>query len=1004
MLGIRSHVSIVQSGREAASELYLRIVELLAFFIIVFGAKEIANFDYESNIFLFWFLLAAAGHYYGEVFWAYWGRKREWNRERTEATVLWYSSLLDFLVVLGIIYMTGTVESPFLFLLVVPLIFVSHIFPWKITFGGFLSFAIGAVALLGYLELRHIIPHFNCYTFKNEMYLNPHYYVGSLLVLGAFSSLVLFLSDVFQDRFQVSLEKLRARGLESESKLTELTRLYDISIGVNSVMSLDVLLKMVAKEATLLLSQPWASILLFNSKNEITDAVFVGIRDNHERRLNNKIRKGGITEWIAKNNQALVIEDILADKRASTGEFLLSTKIRSLIGYPLTVGHHVVGVIYVGDFVKKRFANADVRLMAILSDQLSITIQKSKLYRSLQRKINKFQRKIAGLEKVNSLKSEFVSHVSHELKTPLTSIKAYIEAIQSHIDDPKFSRKEEFLSIVANETERLIRIVDDVLDISNIEFGQRPLERKVLALKDVVDEVLSTMQPKLDEKNISIVTAIPEVLPNLDADRDLVTRVFINLINNAVKYSPTGTTITIAACEQAVDVQISVEDEGIGIPEEQRSKIFDKYYRVKSDRSREFEGVGLGLAIVKNIIEQHDGSISVESKENMGSKFTFTIPKEYCVNELLGYISEMVSAKSELHEMLELIVRMIAELLDAKIVSLMLLDRERSELFIKISYGLEEWIVEQARVKVGEGIAGKVAETGMPLLIDNIEENGIHESPNNPQYETVSLLSAPLFIHNAVVGVVNVNNKISGARFNQDDLNLLISFGERISKALERFRSAEDPHEFLQDTVEAFRKMLDLQLETKSIERTVDLALKLSRKLELSEKEIRVIQYVASVHDIGMTKISDQILNKAFDLSPDEMEQIQEHPQKGAELIRPLEFVELVSTIILHHHERVDGLGYPMGLKGDQIPIGSCILSVIDSYESMTAERPYRKRMSVEDAVKELIDCAGKQFDVAVVKSFVELLHDEGRLDDTQLKEFRRLVDMARGAVPSHVS
>ncbi len=135
--------------------------------------------------------------------------------------------------------------------------------------------------------------------------------------------------------------------------------------------------------------------------------------------------------------------------------------------------------------------------------------------------------------------------------------------------------------------------------------------------------------------------------------------------------------------------------------------------------------------------------------------------------------------------MLDLIVRMIAELLSAKIISLMLLDRTRSELFIKVSYGLDEWIVEQARVKVGEGIAGRVAETGKPLLIDNIENNDVHNAPNNPQYETLSLLSAPLVVNGVVVGVINVNNKTSGKPFNQDDLNLLMSFGERISKALE---------------------------------------------------------------------------------------------------------------------------------------------------------------------------------------------------------------------------
>jgi HD-GYP domain-containing protein (c-di-GMP phosphodiesterase class II) len=219
---------------------------------------------------------------------------------------------------------------------------------------------------------------------------------------------------------------------------------------------------------------------------------------------------------------------------------------------------------------------------------------------------------------------------------------------------------------------------------------------------------------------------------------------------------------------------------------------------------------------------------------------------------------------------------------------------------------------------VKPGHAGKVAERGEPLLIANIEENDIYSAPNNPQYETVSLLSVPLRVNDVIVGVINVNNKTNGNPFDHDDLNLLISFSERISRALERVRVVEDSHLFLQDTIEAFKRILDNQSKTKLIEMAVDHAVKVSRKMGLPEKEVSVIQYVASVHDIGMTEISDEILNKALHLSTEEMRQIQRHPERGAELIRPLEFVEAVSNIILYHHERWDGSGYPMGLKGEK--------------------------------------------------------------------------------------
>jgi putative methionine-R-sulfoxide reductase with GAF domain len=328
-----------------------------------------------------------------------------------------------------------------------------------------------------------------------------------------------------------------------------------------------------------------------------------------------------------------------------------------------------------------------------------------------------------------------------------------------------------------------------------------------------------------------------------------------------------------------------------------------------------------------------------------------------------------VDAREQLHEMLELIVKMIAELLNAKRVSLMLLDKSRQELFIKMSYGLEEWVVESTRVKVGQGIAGKVAANGEPLLISNIEENDVFTAPNNPQYDTMSLVSVPLRVNDVIVGVINVNNKLSGAPFDQDDLTLLISFSERISRALERVRMVEDSHTFLQDTIEAFRRMLETQTKTKIIEQAVDHAVKIARKMRLAEKDVSVVQYVASVH---------------------EMMRIQRHPERGAELIRPLEFVEAVSNIILYHHERYDGTGYPMGLKGEEIPVGARILAVIDAFQSMTIGRPYRTRKTVEEAVDEIVKNVGTQFDREVVEAFMAVLKETGKLSTRDEKNNKR--------------
>jgi signal transduction histidine kinase len=975
--------------------LYLRFVQLFAYFAIVLVTRILTGFTYRAELLLAVFLVAVLLQYNASWVCTTWGRWRGWPPAQGKTAELWFTSYVDIAAVIGLIYFTGTVESPFLLLIAVPLFFVGNIFPWRTTVKYFLSVAMLATTLFAVLEMRGLIPHYNCYFFEADVHRNGHYLAGTLLVIGAIVALVLFLSTAFQDRLHVVMERLRRKGRESEDRINELSRLYDISLGINSAISIETLLRIVAKEATILLEQPWASILLFNGKQEVVRSVFVGLQNGAEAILDKRIRRGGLSEWIWTHNSPVVVEDTKKDKRADCSELMDKYGIRSVIGFPLTTGKNVLGVIYAGDFEPKSFDENHIRLLTTLSAQLSTAIERSKLHDSLERKIRALQQQIEMLEKANALKSDFVNNVSHELRTPLTSIKAYVETLLGNVADPKFEHTGEFLDIVSKETERLIRIVNDILDVSKIEFGQRPLQRSVFALPELIDEVVSMLSPNLLSKDVSVEVCMPHTLPNIDADSDLLKQVFINLISNAVKYSPTGSKVKITASEEPVDIVVTVEDNGVGIPEDELAHVFDRYFRVRSIHTSQFEGAGLGLAIVKNIVEQHGGAIRVESQEGAGTRFIFSIPREHYFNDLIGYIGEVVDAKDQLHEMLELIVRMIAELLSVRVVSLMLLDKTRSELFIKMSYGLDEWIVENTRVKIGEGIAGKVVEKGKPLFIDNIEENEVYSCPNNPQYETFSLLSVPLVVNDVIVGVINVNNKTSGETFDQDDLNLLSSFGERISRALERVRIVEDSHAYLEDTIEAFRRMLETQTKTKMIEIVVARAVKVSRKLGLSEKDVSVVQYVASVHDIGMTEISDEILNKALHLTDEERKSIRRHPQRGAELIRPLEFVELVSNIILYHHERIDGGGYPMGLKGEDIPIGARVLAVIDAFQSMTTGRPYKERLTAEQALSELVDCSGRQFDPEVVDAFLCVLKEEGKITAQQAMDFgRRLGDI----------
>ncbi|MDH3198936.1 MAG: GAF domain-containing protein, partial [Candidatus Krumholzibacteria bacterium] len=565
-------------ARHAATTnvVYLRFVELFALFAIVFIARFFGNFHYWSNALLLAFLGAALLQYNAEWLAGVVGTRMGWDRQGRERAVLWYSSFVDLGIVLALIYLTGTIESPFLFLLTVPLYFASNTFSWRLTAGAFFSTAMVTLAVLATLEMTGTIPHNSCYAFEPGVYTNGNYAAGSLLVVGALVALVLFLSNAFRDRMRLSVEHLRRKSEESETRIHELSRLYDISLGINAAMSIDTLLKIVAKEATLLLDLPWAAIVLFNEKQDVTRSVFVGVNQNHEVKLERHVRRGGLSEWIWTHNAPIVVENTSNDKRANCSEFLTHYGIRSIVGFPLTTGKNVMGVIYSGDFEPRAIRDHQIRLLTTLSAQLSTAIEKSGLHELLERKIREQDKQMHALEKTNILKSDFVTHVSHELRTPLTSIKAYVETLCDNIEEPTFKQRREFLDIVSKETNRLIRIVNDILDVSKIEFGQRPLQRSSFELRSVVDEVLSMLLPTLQDKNIEVKIEIPETLPRIDADPDLVKQVFINLLTNAVKYSPPKTTVTVRAEEGPVEIAVSVADQGVGIPADEVEHVFDK--------------------------------------------------------------------------------------------------------------------------------------------------------------------------------------------------------------------------------------------------------------------------------------------------------------------------------------------------------------------------------------------------------------------------------------------
>lgn len=235
-------------------------------------------------------------------------------------------------------------------------------------------------------------------------------------------------------------------------------------------------------------------------------------------------------------------------------------------------------------------------------------------------------RDITREKEIDQMKTELISMVAHELKSPLTSIFGFSELLlESNLQDPKAN---EYARIILNESTRLTDLVNKFLDLSRLESGRTEIHMNPFNLRDLIHKIIENYQVQAENKGIKVLAEIPSDLPAALGEQDMIEQVILNLYSNAIKYSPRYSKIGIEVKEHGDQIVVSVIDNGYGIPEESLPHIFEKFYRVtREDGMEEEEGSGLGLALAREIIDQHGGTIKVNSKLGVGSVFSFTLPK-----------------------------------------------------------------------------------------------------------------------------------------------------------------------------------------------------------------------------------------------------------------------------------------------------------------------------------------------------------------------------------------
>lgn len=314
---------------------------------------------------------------------------------------------------------------------------------------------------------------------------------------------------------------------------------------------------------------------------------------------------------------------VIGDAQVSSA--LPPEDLPSHLAAPLIVANNLIGCIQVASVVPDVYGEKESRTLYTIATQTATALDSARLYESLKQSLQSLQQAYDELAEVDRLKDELVQNVSHEIRTPLTFIKSYVDLLVEGDMGALTPEQIEALEVVARKTNVLKGLVDDIISLKRIDADT--LDLQLLDLGELVRHAAEAFTPAAVEQGLSVVTDIAPGLPLTMGDPDRLGQVLDNLLGNARKFSPTGTTITVRVLDSGPRLRVEVEDQGIGIPEDKQARIFERFYQVDGSIRRRYGGAGLGLAISRQIIEAHNGVIGVRSRPGEGSLFYFELYK-----------------------------------------------------------------------------------------------------------------------------------------------------------------------------------------------------------------------------------------------------------------------------------------------------------------------------------------------------------------------------------------
>ena len=357
------------------------------------------------------------------------------------------------------------------------------------------------------------------------------------------------------------------------------------------------------------------------------------------------------------------------------------------------------------------------------------------------------------------------------------------------------------------------------------------------------------------------------------------------------------------------------------------------------------------------------------------AKLFFELDRSVKQFTTLAEVGTLLNSTLDQNVVRKMAMEAITRLMHAEVGSLLLVDDENKELYFEVALGDKGERVKEIRLKIGEGIAGWVAEHGKPLLLQDVRKDPrfYKSADQKTEFVTRDMVCVPVKVKDKVIGVLQAINRAEGV-FTEDDVELFQLFSNQVAIALDNARLYEEIRETFFATAEALAEAIEKRdpYTGGHTKRVVNYCLVAAKYLNLTPEELEILKLSAILHDVGKIGVEDRILRKPGNLDDEEAKIMKMHPLLGAEIMRHIRQLKDLIPGMLHHHERPDGKGYPEGLKGMDIPIVARIISAADTYDAMTTNRPYRKGLSHQTAIDEIKKEAGAQFDKEVAEAFVK--------------------------------